>query len=198
MRRFAAVVLACWGVGTAMGCAHSLPFVWVDDLPPAALVPDPYRIAAGDSLSILVWNQSKLSGDVRVRTDGQVTLPLIGDVAVGGLTPTGAASQVQHRLDGLVVDPKVTVSIRESATPTFSVVGEIKTSGSYPLNGPTTLLQAIAAAGGLTEFSNRDRIFVIRKGPEIKRIRFTYEKLSRVDGRGILFQLREGDIVVIE
>ena len=198
MRRMSAVVVACAAAFVLGGCSHALPFVWVDELPPAALVPDPYRIAAGDSLSILVWNQSKLSGDVRVRTDGQVTLPLIGDVAVGGLTPAGAASQIQHRLDGLVVDPKVTVSIRESQTPTYSVVGEVKTSGAFPLSGPTTLLQAIAAAGGLSEFADRNRIFVIRKVPELKRIRFTYDKLSRADGRGILFQLREGDIVVIE
>ncbi len=198
MRRFVSILLACLVVGSFGACAHALPFVWVDELPPAALVPEPYRISAGDSVSILVWNQSKLSGDMRVRSDGQVTLPLIGDVAVGGLTPSGAASQIQHRLDGLVVDPKVTVSIRESATPTFSVVGEIKTSGSYPLVGPTTVLQAIAAAGGLSENADRDRIFVIRKLPELKRIRFTYDKLSRVDGRGVLFQMREGDIVVIE
>jgi polysaccharide export outer membrane protein len=182
----------------AAGCAHSLPFVWVDDLPPAALVPESYRISPGDGLAILVWNQPKLSVDVKVRTDGQVTLPLVGDVAVGGLTPAGAASQLQHRLDGLVVDPKVTVSIRESQTPTYSVVGEVKTSGAYPLNGPTTLLQAIAAAGGLNEFANRDKIFVIRKEPELKRIRFSYTKLSQAEGRGILFQLREGDIVVVE
>ena len=182
----------------ATGCSHALPYVWVDDLPPAALVPEPYRIAPNDSLSILVWNQTKLSGDAKVRTDGQLTLPLIGDIAVAGLTPAGAASQIEHRLDGLVVDPKVTVSVRESVAPAVSVVGEVKTSGSYPIGGNMTVLQALAAAGGLNEFANTDKIFVIRKLPELKRIRFTYDRLVNAEGRGVLFLLRDGDVVVVQ
>ncbi len=180
------------------GCAHAPPAVWVDELPPAALVPEAYRISAGDTLQVLVWNQTKMSGDVKVRSDGQVTLPLVGDIAVQGLTPQGAGSQIEHRLEGLVVDPKVTVSIKESTQPSYSVVGEVKTSGVFPIAGNVTVLQAIAASGGLTELANRDKIFVIRKMPELKRIRFTYEKLVHADGRGVLFVLRDGDTVVIE
>jgi polysaccharide export outer membrane protein len=182
----------------ATACGHALPYVWVDDLPPAAMVPEAYRIQAGDGLAVLVWNQQKLSVDVKVRSDGQVTLPLLGDVAVVGLTPQGAAQQIEHRLDGLVVDPKVTVTIRESAPPTYSVVGEVKNSGSYPIVGNLTLLQALAAAGGLGEFANPDKVYVIRKDKELKRIRFSYDKLAHAEGRGILFQLRDGDIVVVE
>ena len=191
---FAMAVIAT----AATGCSHALPYVWVDDLPPAALVPEPYRIAPNDALSILVWNQTKLSGDAKVRSDGQVTLPLLGDIAVAGLTPAGAASQIEHRLDGLVVDPKVTVSVRESVPPAVSVVGEVKTSGSYPIGGNMTVLQALAAAGGLNEFANTDKIFVIRKLPEIKRIRFTYDRLVNAEGRGVLFLLRDGDVVVVQ
>lgn len=182
----------------ATGCSHALPYVWVDDLPPAALVPESYRIAPNDSLTVLVWNQAKLSGDAKVRSDGQVTLPLLGDITMAGLTPAGAASQIEHRLDGLVVDPKVTVSIKETVAPAVSVVGEVKTSGSYPIGGGMTVLQALAAAGGLNEFANADKIFVIRKTPELKRIRFTYDHLVHAEGRGVLFQLRDGDIVVVE
>lgn len=182
----------------SVACAPALPSVWVDELPPAAMVPESYRIQAGDVISVLVWNQTKLSVDIKVRSDGQVTLPLLGDVAVAGLTPGGAASQIEHRLDGLVVEPKVTVSLKESTAPTYSVVGEVKTSGVYPLAGSMTLLQALAAAGGLNEFADRDKIFVIRKDPDLKRIRFSYDKLQHAAGRGVLFQLRDGDIVVIE
>ena len=192
-----------WGVVLgltvwAAGCAHGPPAIWVDELPPAALVPEAYRVSAGDTLSVLVWNQAKMSGDAKVRSDGQVTLPLIGDIAVQGLTPAGAGSQIEHRLEGLVVDPKVTVSIKESTPPSYSVVGEVKTSGVYPIAGNVTVLQAIAAAGGLSELASRDKIYVIRKMPELKRIRFTYDKLVHADGRGVLFVLRDGDTVVIE
>lgn len=189
------VLSAVWSV---TGCAATSPYVWVDDLPPAALAPEAYRIQPQDTISVQVWNQSKLSGDVRVRPDGQVTLPLLGDVAVGNLTPAGAAQQIEHRLEGLVVDPKVTVSVKEGQPASFSVVGEIKSSGSYPLHPGMGLLQAIATAGGLTEFSNSNKIYVIRKDTGLRRIRFTYKKLSQAEGRGVLFQLRDGDIVVVE
>lgn len=182
----------------AASCSHSLAYVWVDELPPSAVMPEAYRIAPNDTVAILVWNQSKLSTDAKVRPDGQVTLPLLGDVAVQGLTPAGAATQIEHRLDGIVVDPKVTVTIKESQPATYSVVGEVKTSGSYPLQPGITLLQAIAAAGGLNEFANPDKVFVIRKTPELKRIRFTYDKLVHAEGRGVLFQLRDADVVVVE
>lgn len=182
-----------------IGCASTAPFVWVDDLPPAAMVPEAYRILPGDTLTVQVWNQQKMSGDVKVRSDGQVTLPLLGDVAVVNLTPSGAAQQIEHRLDGLVVDPKVTVAIKDSQPASYSMVGEIKNSGSFPLHPGVGLLQAIATAGGLTEFANPSKIYVIRKDTAAnKRIRFTYDKLAHVEGRGVSFQLRDGDIVVVE
>lgn len=179
-------------------CTHAMPFIWVDALPPAALAPDAYRVQSSDLISILVWNQTKMSAEVKVRSDGQVTLPLIGDVAVAGLTPTGAAQVIERRLDGLVIDPKVTVTIREARPPAYSVVGEVKNSGSYPLPGGIGILQALATAGGFTEFADREAIYVIRRDPELKRIRFAYRRLAQADGRGVLFQLRDGDIIVVE
>lgn len=186
--------------GAMMGlcsCA-TVPYVWVDNLPPAAMVPDAYRIQPYDSISVLIWNQTKLSVDVKVRPDGQVTLPLLGDVAVAGLTPTGASQQIEHRLDGLVVDPKVTVTLKETQAATFSVVGEVKSSGTYPLQPAEGILQALATAGGLSEYAKSDGIYVIRRGPDLKRIRFDYDLLAHASGRGILFQLRDGDILVVE
>lgn len=196
LTRFVAL-LAFVALGLTQACSHT-PYVWVDALPPAAMAPDAYRIQAGDTISVLVWNQQKLSGDVKVRPDGQVTLPLLGDVAVSNLTPQGAAQQVEHRLDGLVVEPKVTVTVKEGQPASFSVVGEVKTPGSYPLHSSTGLLEALAMAGGLSEFANGNRIFVIRKDQNMQRIRFTYGKLSHAEGRGVLFVLRDGDIVVVE
>ena len=194
----AKVAAYAWAAAALSGCAHGLPSIPVDELPEAAMVPEPYRIGPGDTVSILVWNQAKMSADTKVRSDGQLTLPLVGDIAVQGLTPAGAATQIQHRLEGLVVDPKVTVAVKESTLPTFSVVGEVKNSGSFPVGGSTTVLQALAAAGGLNEFADRDKIFVIRRSPETKRIRFSYGRLIHAQGRGVSFVLQGGDIVVVE
>lgn len=181
-----------------LACASGAPYVWVDKLPPAAMEPESYRIQPQDTISVQVWNQQKLSGDVKVRPDGQVTLPLMGDVAVAGLTPAGAASQIEHRLDGLVVEPKVTVSVKDGQPAAFSIVGEVKSPGSFPLHAGMGLLQALAMAGGLNEFANANRIFVIRKDTGMQRIRFSYSKLAHAEGRGVLFQLRDGDIIVVE
>lgn len=181
-----------------VGCASSAPYTWVDKLPPAAMEPESYRIQPMDTIAVQVWNQQKLSGDVKVRPDGQVTLPLLGDVAVANLTPAGAAAQIEHRLDGLVVEPKVTVSVKEGQPAAFSVVGQVKSPGSYGLHSGMGVLQALAMAGGLSEFANDSRIFVIRKDGGMQRIRFSYGKLARAQGRGVLFQLRDGDILVVE
>src|SRR5687767_14256097 len=91
-----------------VGCMPAGTFVWVEELPAADLLPEPDRIEGGDRISVLVWNQERLSGEFAVRGDGNVTLPLLGDVAVAGLTPVGTAQQVERRLaaDSLVVNPK--------------------------------------------------------------------------------------------
>src|SRR5688500_7589503 len=94
-----------------IGCAFDGPYKWVDDLSANALKPSPYKVQPGDRLVVNVWSQPPLSGEVLVRPDGNITLPLVGDVFVLGLTPTAAAEEVKKRLDGLVVDPHVAVSL---------------------------------------------------------------------------------------
>lgn len=180
------------------GCIHLDPYVWVDDLPEDAYQPDPYRIQPGDTLHVSIWNQDELTGDVRVRPDGRITLPLLGDVSVAGLTPTDAADTIKRRLDGLVLNPAVAVAVREGHVPRVSVIGEVRTAGQFPLERDETVLHLIAKAGGLTEFAQPDAIFVVRKGDEQRRIRFSYDEISRGKGRGLEFRLRDGDVIVVE
>lgn len=180
------------------GCIHLDPYVWVDDLPENAYQPDAYRIQPGDSLHVSIWNQDELTGDVRVRADGQITLPLVGDVPVAGLTPTDASDMITKRLDGLVLNPAVAVAVREGRLPQVSVLGEVRTAGQFTFSRDETVLHLIAKAGGLTEFAQPDAIFVVRKGHEQKRVRFSYDELSRGKGRGLEFKLRDGDVIVVE
>lgn len=179
-------------------CIHLDPYVWVDELPEDAYQPDPYRIQPGDTLHVSIWKQDNLTGDVRVRPDGQITLPLVGDVSVAGLTPTDAAETITRRLDGLVLNPAVAVAVREGHVPRVSVIGEVRTAGQFPLEREETVLHLIAKAGGLTEFAQPDAIFVVRKGDERRRVRFSYDELSRGKGRGLEFRLRDGDVIVVE
>ena len=95
----------------ASGCATDGKFVWVDELDREDLKPAPYLVMPGDRLVVNVWNQPPLSGEVLVRPDGNITLPLMGDVQVAGVTPQQAAEAVARKLAGLVTEPHVAVSL---------------------------------------------------------------------------------------
>jgi len=197
-QKSALVLTLVVGVGLGAGCASRGPFIPVDAMPEQAFDAPVYRIVPGDLLTVSVWNQPKMSIDVRVRPDGRVTLPLVGDVVVLGLTPEDCAQELERRLDGLVVDPKVNIILREVTRPTVSVVGEVRNVGDYPLDLGDNVLQVLARAGGLTEFAKPDRIYVLRKTHETQRVLFTYDQLVNGRGRALAFRLQDGDIIVVE
>ncbi len=180
-----------------VACGHSQPFVWVDDLEPVSFEPPLYRIRPGDKVSVSVWSQEHLSAEAVVRADGNVTLPLLGDVVISGATTGEAADRITQRLVGLVVDPQVTVALVETTPPTITVLGEVRQPGTLPLSRGERLLDALARAGGLTEFASKDEIFVLRQYPRPLRIRFDYGRLTFGEGRGATFELIDGDVVVV-
>jgi polysaccharide export outer membrane protein len=190
----AALLLAAALAGC--GGARSIPQdVWVDDYAQAVQSAGPYLVAPGDLLSVRVQGQEGMSSKSRVRDDGKISLPFLNDVQAIGLTPLQLAERVQGRLKEFVLAPVVVVSLEESRPLEFSVVGNVKKAGTFPLDPRSGVLQALAAAGGLGEFADADRIFVLRQGT---RIRFTYQALTRADRRAAIFRLRPGDIVVVD
>lgn len=189
-----------WLISAAIAvsaCQTQAPYVWVDELSPDDRAIAPYRIQPGDRLLVNVWNQPPLSGEVLVRSDGRLTLPLVGDVEVAGLTPTEASTSIASKLTGLVTDARVAVSFAGGREPTVNVVGEVRQGGSFPLRAGEGVLELVARAGGLSEFAAKDRIFVVRKTDGL-RVRFSYDRLERPDGPGAQFQLRDGDTIVVE
>ena len=226
MRIAFAVAVVFAGV-VAGGCSTLFPppdtFVWVDDLAAEQLAPTAYKIRGSDRLQVTVFKQEALSGEALVREDGQITVPLVGDVAVIGKTPPEAASEIGARLSntGFIDKPSVSVAVIETRAPSFAVVGQVKQPGSFELQPGTTVLDGIALAGGLDEFADKERIFVLRKralapvvaapaapaggvavdapaGETQSRIRFTWAKLSRSDGNALRFRIEDGDVIVIE
>jgi polysaccharide biosynthesis/export protein len=195
LNRILSLVLLTSGISA---CAHHGDFIWADDLAPEALMVQPYRILALDRVAVSVWNQPKLSADVQVRPDGNATLPLLGDVALAGLTPGDAATEVERLLDGLVVEPQVTVTVASPQPASVSVLGEVRTPGMYTVRPGEGVLHALAKAGGLSQFAQANAVFVLRKDPRPMRVRFDYATLRRGSGLGALFQLRDGDVVVVE
>jgi polysaccharide export outer membrane protein len=183
----------------ATGCAHPVaPFTWVYEIADQDSVPASTRFAIDDQVLITVWNQPLLSGPHRVRADGMVTLPLVGDIALVGLTPDGASSRIASALDGLVVEPKVAVELVATLPQLVSVVGEVRTPGRFELRAQAGVLELLAQAGGLTEFADRDGIYVVRRDSNVPRVRFRYQQLEQGEPKAVGFALRDGDVIVVE
>lgn len=178
-----------------VACSGAGKYVWVNDLPAVSASPDEYRIRAGDLVSIIVFQQDAMSARARVRSDGKLAFPILGDIVVRGLRPADVKGQLEARLKEYVLTPHVTVSIEETQPIEVSVLGEVARPGIFTLKANATLAQALASAGGMTDFANRDRVFVIRPP---KRIRFTYEGIVRGEGRSATFVLEPGDLIVVE
>jgi polysaccharide export outer membrane protein len=197
VRRLAATALlaAAPALGGCSAPRATPEYVWVADYAQTALPPAPYLVAQGDLLSVRVQGQEGMSGKSRVRDDGKISLPFLNDVQAVGLTPLLLAERIQGRLKDFVVAPVVVVSVEEARPLEASVVGNVKKAGTIKIDPRSGVLQALAAAGGLAEFADPDRIFVLRDGV---RIRFTYQALTRADRRAVIFRLRAGDVVVVE
>jgi polysaccharide export outer membrane protein len=160
---------------------------------------DEYQISPGDVLRIAVWREPELTTDVSVRLDGRITVPLLGDVIASGKTPNQLATEIQKSLSRfLEVPPQVTITVSQAISARFFVLGEVQHSGAYPLQSRTTVLQALALAGGFREFAKRERIVVVReKNGRRSALRMNY---SEIEGGGDLEQnlvLEAGDTILV-
>ncbi len=186
-------------VVAGLGCANLGQYVWADSLPdPPANAAGEYLLVPGDLIFVKVFNQDSLSGRTRVRPDGRVTIPFVNDVAAAGVSTQELAKRMEVLLRDFIKTPVVTVFLEELAPAQLSVMGEVTKPGVYPLDRTSQgVLRALAAAGGLTEFAHKDRIFVVRAGNP-GRIRFTLEGLSTPGSRSARFRLQNDDVVVVQ
>jgi polysaccharide export outer membrane protein len=176
---------------------------------PAALTlsepkPDPksqegdYRIGPEDLLDISVWNNPPLNRTAPVRPDGMISLPLLNDVQASGLTPMQLRDQLTKRLTEYMPNPEVSVIVREVNRFKVSVLGEVRKPGRFDFKSKATVLDAIALAGGLSDYAARSRIVIIRQqdnGPT-KRIPVNYNKIVSTSSDDDFF-LQPGDVVVV-
>lgn len=186
----------------AAACRHAGEYVWARELPASSTADPAYVIAPGDVIVVKVWNDEGLGGRARVRSDGKISLPFVDDVAAAGVSPNDLARSLEVRLTGYVNGPRVTVALEEERLLSVSVVGEVAKPGVYDLLAGSGVLQALASAGGTTQWASDDRIFVLRRKPDGSakplRIRFTRDALARAEDASSSFRLRRGDVVVVE
>ncbi len=183
----------------ASACGASGKYVWVHERPRDPAV-DGGRtlIGPGDLLEVQIYGDEQSSTTARVLADGTLTLALLGPVHVAGQRSEQLAASLELQLKRFIAAPEVTVIIRESLI-SVSVIGEVKEGGVLELVAPATVLEALAKAGGLTEFAESSCIFVIRtEADRIERIRFDYDALVQGRVPASTFQLKTGDALVVD
>jgi polysaccharide export outer membrane protein len=167
------------------------------------LVPPPitdptYIVGPQDTLSVSVWKEPDLSGNVQVRPDGKVSIPLLNDVQAAGLTAMKLSSEITTGLKKYVADPHVTVVVTAINSRRVYVLGEVAHAGGFALLPDMTVLQAISDAGGLTQFAHGKKIYVLRNesGQQVK-YPFNYSKVLKGENPEQNFPLKSGDTVVV-
>src|SRR6266545_1248285 len=126
----------------------------------APVDPHAYVIGPEDVLFIRVWRQNELSGQVLVRPDGKITLPLLPEVQAAGLTPEKLTQVLTEGWSKLYTRPEVSVAVQQVNSKRYFIQGEVMKPGPYPLVVPTTVLEALVNAGGFKEFGNPKKIVI--------------------------------------
>lgn len=160
---------------------------------PAPVDPKTYKIGVEDVLNIRVWREADLSGNVVVRPDGKITLPLAGDVDAAGLTPEGLSQKIAEALSKFLTKPEVIVSVIDVRSKRYWVSGNVLRSGPVPLVTPTTVLQALSSAG-LGQWAKKNKI-VIMRGTE--RLKFNYNEVIRGKKLEQNIFLQDGDHIFV-
>jgi polysaccharide export outer membrane protein len=160
------------------------------------ITPD-YRLFPGDKLRIEVYKDEHLSQSLQIRPDGKITLPLVGDVRAAGQTPTELRDALTVSLKEYMTNPVVTVIVTESTPQSVFVMGEVRSSGPVQMKGPLSVMQAIAMAGGFSEFANKKDIRIQRQtATGVKMLTFNYKRALEENLPPMLLQA--GDVVVVK
>lgn len=156
-----------------------------------------YIVGDGDMLRISVWKEAEISQNVVVRPDGMISLPLISELRVSGLTPEQIQGQVTEKLKVVLTNPQVTVTVLEVRSKEVYITGEVGKPGAYQALAPMNVLQLIARAGGLSQFANRKAIYIFRASDPKTRIRVNYKEVVSGHHPEQNIFLQPGDTVVV-
>ncbi len=157
-----------------------------------------YQVGEADVLYVNVWKEPEITQTVVVRTDGYISLPLIHEVKVSGMTTGQIQETIARKLQTYLTNPQVTVTVTEIRSKRAFITGEVARPGGYSLNTETTVLQLIAQAGGLTAFAQRKNITILRlENGKQQRLPFHYKEVVSGKNPEENITLRPGDTVVV-
>jgi polysaccharide biosynthesis/export protein len=158
-----------------------------------------YIIGNDDELGINVWKEQELTQSVPVRSDGKISLPLIGEVTAAGRTPLQLEEDIASKLRSFLTNPQVTVMVLQMNSQKFNILGRVAKPGSYSLSATTTVLDAIAQAGGFLDFAKQKDIYVLREKPGggETRIAFNYKDVIHGKHSDENIRLQPHDTIVV-
>lgn len=158
-----------------------------------------YVIGAADVLVVSVWKEPDISRTVPVRSDGKISLPLAGEIQASGMTPRQLKQEITARLQNYISDPEVTVIVQETKSQRFNILGQVVRPGAYALTDATTVLDAIAMAGGFRDFAKQKSIYVLRTRVDgtKQRLTFNYKQVIRGVTEAQNIKLEPHDTVVV-
>lgn len=170
-------------------------------LPPGAPRPPGspgYVIGPEDVLSIVFWREKDMSAEVVVRPDGKVSLPLLNDIDAAGLTPDQLNDRLEATASKFFQDPTATVVVKEIHSRKVFITGNVAKSGSFPLMGDTSVLQLIALAGGVNEYTNSKNIKIMRsENGRTATFSFDYKAVIKQKHLEQNILLKPGDTVIV-
>jgi polysaccharide biosynthesis/export protein len=184
--------------GAAGGQRGSEPPAGGANAPASQTLPASYLIGANDVLSILFWNDKNMSADVTVRPDGKISLPLLNDLQAAGYTPDQLRAKLIEAASKYIEDPNATVVVKEIHSRNVFITGNVAKPGTYSLVSEMNVLQLIAMAGGLLEYSDAKNVVVIRKeNGRDQGHKFNYKDVVRQKHMEQNIVLKPGDTVVV-
>ena len=160
---------------------------------------DGFVIGANDVLAVNVWKEPEISRAIPVRSDGKISLPLVGELQASGQTPRQLEQEITKKLQSYISEPEVTVIVQEIKSQRFNILGQVARPGSYLLISTMTVLDAIALAGGFRDFAKQKSIYVLRQRPEgtQERIPVNYKDLIKGKNPEQNVKLDPRDTVVV-
>ena len=158
-----------------------------------------FVIGNDDVLAINVWKEPDVSRSIPVRSDGKISLPLVGEVQATGQTPLKLEQDIASRLKNYIAEPEVTVIVQQINSQKFNILGQVNRPGSYVINNSATVLDAIAIAGGFRDFAKKKSIYVLRQNADGSQTRlpFNYKEVVKGQNSSQNVKLQPRDTIVV-
>lgn len=158
-----------------------------------------YLIGIDDMLAISVWREPDISRSIPVRSDGKISLPLVGELQAAGRTPVQLEQDIAAKLRSFMTDPEVTVIVQQTNSEKINVLGQVVKPGAYAYTVAPTVVDALAAAGGLRDFAKKKAIVILREKPGGGQERLTFNYADFLKGKNSArnIDLQPHDTVVV-